>query len=208
MSGKHEHWLPVEGRITTANPTGAWVAGTGRAEALPDTMPEGKAAAVNKAVNENQAPLGLRTVALFEFAKGTLVFLVGLGAFSLIHQNVEASVEELLRTLHLDPAWHYAHMLVEATSKLNDHSLRLLGFAAMAYAIIRYVEAYGLWHSRAWAEWFAVVSASLYVPVEIYHLSKGLNWARVAVFVGNIIIVLYLAHLLRIKHRQKHPKPD
>ena len=208
MSGKQEHWLLVEGRNATADSTGAGVAGTGRAEAPPDTMPEGNAEAVNKAVNENQAPLGLRTVALFEFAKGTLVFLVGLGALSLIHRNVEGSVEEILRTLHLDPAWHYTHLFVEATSKLNDHSLRLVGLAAMAYAIIRYVEAYGLWHSRAWAEWFAVVSASLYVPVEIYHLSKGLNWARVAVFVGNIIIVLYLAHLLRIKHRQKHPKPD
>ena len=153
---------------------------------------------------KQKAPLGLRTVALFEFVKGSLVFLVGLGAFSLIHKNVQLTVEKILHTLHLDPAWHYSRLFLAGAAELTDQRLLYVGCGAMVYTLIRFVEAYGLWHERAWAEWFAVVSACIYVPVEIYHLwDKGFNLSRITVFVGNIIIVVYLAWLLRAKHQKK-----
>ena len=53
---------------------------------------------------------------------------------------------------------------------MTDARLWLLAAAATAYALVRGVEAYGLWFERRWAEWFALVSAGLYVPVEIFEL--------------------------------------
>ncbi|MCZ7627423.1 MAG: DUF2127 domain-containing protein [Candidatus Methylomirabilis sp.] len=44
---------------------------------------------------------------------------------------------------------------------------------AAGYASVRFVEAYGLWLERRWAEWFAAVSGGIYIPFEIYELLYG-----------------------------------
>lgn len=142
-------------------------------------------------------------MALFEAFKGGLVLLIGMGAISLIHKDVQLFAQDLIRTLHLDPAWRYSALFIKEASKLSDQHLRFLAIGAVIYAIIRFVETYGLWHERPWAEWFAVVSASLYVPIEIYHLAQGFNKERVIIFLVNIIIVVYLARLLYKNHLRK-----
>lgn len=35
---------------------------------------------------------------------------------------------------------------------------------------MRFVEAYGLWRERRWANWLAAISEGIYLPVEIYEL--------------------------------------
>src|SRR5436305_641496 len=44
---------------------------------------------------------GVRTVALFEAAKGALVLAAGLGLLGLIHRDVQAFAERLVRASHL-----------------------------------------------------------------------------------------------------------
>src|ERR1043165_7789130 len=113
---------------------------------------------------------GVRTVALFEAFKGGLVLAAGLGLLALIHRDVQAFAEKLVRMSHLDPASHYPRIFIDAASHVTN--ARLWGFAAAAaaYPLVRGVEAYGLWMERRWAEWFALISGSLYLPVEIYEL--------------------------------------
>jgi uncharacterized membrane protein (DUF2068 family) len=159
---------------------------------------------ISPANPRRKAPLGLRTVAIFEFVKGSLVLLVGLGCLSLVHRDVQTYAEDIIRTLHLDPAWHYPRVFIETSAKLNDTRLRLIAGAAILYAVIRFIETYGLWHERPWAEWFAVVSASVYLPVEIFHFTRHPDFTRAGVFVFNLIIVIYLAWLLAADHRKKH----
>ena len=62
----------------------------------------------------------------------------------------------------------------------------------MAYIVIRCVEAYGLWHARVWAEWFALLSGAMYLPWELLRIIERMTWERVAVLVINIAIVLYM----------------
>jgi uncharacterized membrane protein (DUF2068 family) len=77
----------------------------------------------------------------------------------------------------------------------------------LAYTVIRFVEAAGLWLEKAWAEWFALISGCLYLPIEIYELAHHATHIKWAVFATNLFIVAYLAWLLRDSHMQrKHAK--
>ena len=139
---------------------------------------------------------GLRIVAVFEAAKGAVVLIVGLGLLRLLHEDVQAFAENFIRHLHLDPASHYPRIFIGAFSRLDD--ARLWWFAAFAtlYAAFRFVEAYGLWHLRCWAEWIALISGGMYVPVELFELIQKVTWIRASALLANVAIVLYMAALL------------
>jgi len=75
---------------------------------------------------------------------------------------------------------------------------RIVTFACIAfgYALIRFIEAYGLWHARAWAEWFAIISGSAYLPWEIVEVVKHPHHViRWIVLLINIIVVLYMVYV-------------
>ena len=72
------------------------------------------------------------------------------------------------------------------------------------YAVIRLAEGYGLWHAKHWAEWFAVISAGLYLPFELGHLVRRPTWLTSAVVVFNILLIIYLAKLLIDQRAARH----
>ena len=137
---------------------------------------------------------GLRIVAVFEALKGALVLAAGFGLLSLVHRDLQAMAERLVRHSHLDPARHYPRIFIEAASHTDDSRLRSLATLAFLYAAVRLVEAYGLWHMRVWAEWFAIIAGSLFLPVEIYEFRRA-TWMRGAVFLTNLLIVVYLVYV-------------
>ncbi|MEO7599788.1 MAG: DUF2127 domain-containing protein [Opitutus sp.] len=146
-----------------------------------------------------QKPLltGVRAIAIFEAAKGALVLLAGLGLLSLIHRDVEALAERLVRQSHLNPASHYPQIFVEAASRVTDAHLWMLAGAAFLYAVVRGVEAYGLWLERRWAEWFALIAGGFFIPVEIYELIHHASRIKLLVLATNLGIVAYMWYLLR-----------
>ena len=140
---------------------------------------------------------GVRVVALFEAAKGLLVLLAGLGLLTLLNRDIETIAENLVRHSHLNPASHYPRIFIEAASHVTNRHLWFLAAAAAAYAIVRGIEAYGLWRERRWAEWFALLAGALYLPVEIYEIARHPTWFRVLVLAVNAAIVTAMAYALR-----------
>jgi uncharacterized membrane protein (DUF2068 family) len=138
----------------------------------------------------------VRTIAVFEAAKGALVLLAGLGLLSLINRDVQDIAERLVRHSHLNPASHYPRIFLDASSRVTNSHLWMLAGAAAVYAVVRFVEAYGLWFERRWAEWFALVAGAIYVPVEIYELIHRATWVKAAVLTTNLAIVAYMAYVL------------
>ena len=131
----------------------------------------------------------LRTVALLEAAKGTVVLLAGAGALSFIHHDVQHFAERVVRHLHLDPAAGTPRIFLEFAAKATDSRLGLLAAFAVAYSLVRFVEAFGLWRELRWAEWFAAVSGALYIPFEIFNLFHGHLWLSLSALVINIAVV-------------------
>lgn len=144
-----------------------------------------------------RSPSPIRAVALFEAAKGGLVLAAGLGALSLIHHDVRHVAEQLLSHLHLNPAKPYPRIFIDAAARLTDARLWLLAGLAALYALVRLVEAYGLWHERRWAEWFAVVSGAIYLPFEIYECIHAPTWLSAAALFVNALVVASMIHALR-----------
>jgi uncharacterized membrane protein (DUF2068 family) len=138
---------------------------------------------------------GVRAVAVFEALKGTLVLVAGFGLLALVHRDLEDLAERLVRHSHLNLASHYPRVFVEAASRMNDTRLRTLAALAFAYSVVRFVEAYGLWHMRAWAEWFAILSGCLYLPAELYELFERPTHLRGLVLFFNAVIVAYLLYV-------------
>lgn len=136
---------------------------------------------------------GTRAVAMVEAAKGGLVVVVGLGLFALIHRNVQAVAEEIVRHVHLNPASRFPRIFLDAAASASDSRLWALAVAAMVYAMIRFVEAYGLWREQVWAEWFGILSGSLYLPLEVYELTVSVSAVKVILLVVNLVIVGWLA---------------
>ena len=132
---------------------------------------------------------GVRAVALFEAAKGLLVVLVGCGLLALVHRDVQHVAESLVRHMHLNPARHYPRIFISAAGRMNDRRLVLVALGAFAYAAVRLTEAYGLWFVRHWAEWLAIVSTGLYIPVEIFELVRHATVTRALILVGNLAIL-------------------
>jgi uncharacterized membrane protein (DUF2068 family) len=146
---------------------------------------------------------GLRSIAVFEAGKGLLVLLVGCGLLALIHHDLQAHAEALVRHFHLNPASRYPRIFLHAADALTNVRLWLLAAGAAAYALLRFLIAYGLWRQRSWAKWLAAISEGIYLPVEIYELFGRVTWPKVTVLVTNIAIVTYMICSLVAEKRDR-----
>ena len=145
---------------------------------------------------------GLHIVALFEGAKGLLVLIAGFGLLSFIHQDIHEAAVRLVKHIHLNPASHYPQIFLDLTESINDSKLWSIAIAAAMYFVVRMVEAVGLWLRKSWAEWFAVLTGGMYIPVEMFEVSRSVTWPRVTVLIVNLGIVSYLLFVL-IKNGEK-----
>jgi|SRR5271156_4950508 len=139
----------------------------------------------------------LRLVATFEFTKGVFVLLIGLSAILLVHKDAWVIAESLLALLHISTDRRSAQLFLDFADDITDARLWAAARLAFAYCVLRFAEAYGLWNQRRWAEWFALGSGMLLIPLEVRELMRGITILRSAVFVGNLVIVFYMLHLLR-----------
>ena len=146
---------------------------------------------------------GVRTVAIFEALKGVLVLVAGFGLLSLVHRDLEEVAEHLVRISHLNPAYRYPRIFIEAATHTDNNRLKLYAAIAFLYSSLRFVEAYGLWRSKAWAEYFAIISGGAYLPLEIMELARKPTFLKAGVFIVNAIIVLYLIFVRWTNYKEK-----
>lgn len=145
--------------------------------------------------------LGLRGIAIFEGAKGALALLLGVLLLRVRHSDIERIAREILGFMHINPDRRFYHDVLQSASRVTPHSIWLFVFAIVVYAGIRFAEATGLWLEREWAEWFALISGSIYLPFEIYELARRQTWVRWAVLGINVLIVIYLLWLRIEMHK-------
>lgn len=146
--------------------------------------------------------VAIRTVALFEAFKGALVLVAASGLLSLLHRDVHALASQLIGHLHLNPASRYPQIFLEAASGMQGGRLLLLAAGAALYALVRFVEAYGLYGGKAWAEVLAAVSGGVYVPFEIAELVRKASWHGGLFLVINLGVVALMVAALRQRRRR------
>jgi uncharacterized membrane protein (DUF2068 family) len=137
---------------------------------------------------------GLRTVAVFEAFKGMLALVAAFGFIIVLRRDVDLEIvaENLLYFLHIDPDRRLSQAFLNAAGKMMDTKIETILAIAVAYAILRFAEGYGLWLQRAWAEWLAIISGCIYLPFEIYRLIREPNELHWVILGINIVVVLYI----------------
>jgi uncharacterized membrane protein (DUF2068 family) len=98
------------------------------------------------------------------------------------------------KTQHTHGVLHDLERLVT----LDVSTLRLIGYAAVAYALLEGAEAVGLWFQRRWAEYLTLVATALFLPFELYELSQSLSTLKLVALAANLAILLYLLFAKRL----------
>ncbi|MEI7908400.1 MAG: DUF2127 domain-containing protein [Verrucomicrobiota bacterium] len=147
----------------------------------------------------------IRTVAVFEAVKGALVLAVGCGLLRLLHQDAHRIAIDFVSLVRLDPAQKYPKIFIELADDITDGRLWFFAGLALTYAVFRFVEGYGLWRERLWAEWLALVSGTIYLPIEIYEVWLRISFVRVFALLANLGVLTVIAYVLI---RKRFPAAD
>lgn len=145
----------------------------------------------------------LRAVATVEVSKGIVVLLTAIAVLWLLDKDTSDIAYGLLRLLHISPDHRFARAFLRWADTLTDRKLWAIAAVAMTYSTLRFVEAYGLWGARPWAEWVALVSGALYVPIEIREIIRRPTTFHFGLLIGNIAVVLYMAYLRWQDHKAR-----
>ena len=151
-------------------------------------------------------------MAILEASKGVLVLLVAFGFAEVMHLHIdlEDAAQNLLNFLQIDPDLRISHALVHAAGKMMDTNVLTVLAIALVYSSLRFLESYGLWRQRVWAEWLAIISGAIYLPLELYNLIRRPSIAHWVILLVNIAIVVYIAWVRwdEIKARQQVRVPS
>jgi uncharacterized membrane protein (DUF2068 family) len=75
----------------------------------------------------------------------------------------------------------------------SKHStLHLVEAFLIGYALLELLEGIGLWSLKRWGEYVAAVATAVFLPLEIYELTKHVTYVKVTAFAINVALVVYL----------------
>jgi uncharacterized membrane protein (DUF2068 family) len=154
-------------------------------------------------IEPNKPTLGLRLIAVSEALKGFIALALGLGLHLLAGHHENPLIRSIVHRLHLDDSAHAPHFITEMLAHPERFRLEIWTLLAIAYATLRFTEAYGLWLARRWGEWLALVSAALYIPFEIYAIALGPTLLKVSLLALNAVFVAYLSLVLAATKRKR-----
>ena len=136
--------------------------------------------------NRHHAKNSIIMVAIYELVKG----LVALGVAAIIfvgHRIMGMALHHQIEALN-----HYAWVANQNWQKAF--------WIVMGYALLRFVETYGLYRDKIWAYWYSVLGYGVFLPLEVYELfSHRFNWLNFLILLVNIVIVVVVYRNMRAK---------
>jgi uncharacterized membrane protein (DUF2068 family) len=146
---------------------------------------------------------GLWLIAVFKLLKGLALLAIGIGALKLLHKDVASEVERWVNYLRVDPQNYYIHKLLAKVGLLNDRKLKELSVGTFFYSALLLTEGVGLAFKQRWAEYFTIITTASLLPLEVFEIARRVSFARIALFLVNIVIVVYLVRHLRRNHKSE-----
>jgi uncharacterized membrane protein (DUF2068 family) len=75
---------------------------------------------------------------------------------------------------------------------ITPRNLFIAGGLVAAYAALEATEMVGLWQARRWAEYLTFLATIVFIPYEIFELSRSVSWLKALTLVINVAIAVYL----------------
>ena len=93
-----------------------------------------------------------------------------------------------------NPTTHTHGIVHEVLHALELRSSTLYGAAAAAaaYALLEGAEAVGLWLQKRWAEYLTFIATIVFLPYEVWELTKSVSPLKVVALIINLAIAVYL----------------
>jgi uncharacterized membrane protein (DUF2068 family) len=154
-----------------------------------------------------RSALILRIFAVERFLRALIVAALAIAVwrFSVSRLSFEQAYDQALpplKALLRDLGFSVEHSkllgLLHEAFTANSRTLGFIAIGLAGYAVIEAIEGVGLWLVKRWGEYFAMIATSLGLPYEIYELANKVTVLRVAAFVVNLGLVLYLVLTKRL----------
>ena len=147
---------------------------------------------------------GLLMIGAFKLLEAAFFFLVGIGAFHLVHKDLEDEALKLAGRLRIDPDGRLVTWVLDHVDAVTSHRLKQIGFATFFYAGVRILEGWGLVMEKVWAEYLVVGVTVAFLPWELYEIARRPgDWIRVGILLINLVVLAYLIWWLRRMRRMK-----
>jgi uncharacterized membrane protein (DUF2068 family) len=200
----------LRGRLTASTPAGmAWKClrcGGFVTDGQHSSGPAAAAPLVRRG-QELRSELILRVFAVERFLRFLILggAAFGVWRFTYDRAGIQRAFDKdlpAIRALYRDLGFDVNHSkllgLIQHSFTLNSRTLTYLAIGLAVYALVELVESIGLWLSRRWGEYFAMVATSIFLPYEVYDLTVKVTWLRVVAFVINLLLVIYLVWTKRL----------
>ena len=135
---------------------------------------------------------GLALIAVFKLLKGVVLLLVGAALLRLVDPEIATFLAPAMDLLHLHGHSRLVHSLLLKVSALSSHSIFLMAYASLLYSVFLLIEGCGLWLEASWAGYMAVISTTVFLPVEFYDVLRQISVVHVTMLLFNVAIVGYL----------------
>jgi uncharacterized membrane protein (DUF2068 family) len=143
----------------------------------------------------------LRTIALYKIVKVLLLLAVAYGELRLRDASLVAKLLSWAAAKPYGLEHRMVSWFVQLFSGLSASRVTALRLVTLAYAAIFAVEGIGLWMEKRWAEWLTVVVTASLIPLELWEMFHRPTIGKLAILLGNAVIVAYLVWHVRTKNK-------
>ena len=145
----------------------------------------------------------IKLIALERIVRGLLLAAGGMYLLAHLGADYGRLAERIMRAIELDPHKHFLHNIVTRLHACAQNSSGSPVRSALSYGVIEIVEGVGLWLDQLWAEYLTVIVTTLLIPFELYELAHHPTVWKAGGIAVNVLIVAYLARLLRQRVRSQ-----
>jgi uncharacterized membrane protein (DUF2068 family) len=163
---------------------------------------ESLSAQEHKQRKAKHSPAIIWTIASFKIFKGLILLAAGIGALTLLNEDVADQVRHWIAALRVDPDNHYIHALLIKLTRVDNHKLEEISAGSFFYSGLLLTEGIGLFLQKRWAEYFTIFVTGSLIPLEIYELAKHFSVTKIVVLVVNAAIVVYL--IIRVAQKDNN----
>jgi len=141
----------------------------------------------------------LRFLVIGAAAYGVWRFKYDRAGFQRVYDNALPAIRALYQDLGFNVSHSTLLRLINESFAFDSRWLTLLAIGLALYALIELVESIGLWQGRRWGEYFAMVATSIFLPLEVWDLTRGhITWLKVGALAINLLLVIYLVWTKRL----------
>jgi uncharacterized membrane protein (DUF2068 family) len=144
--------------------------------------------------------IGFIAIAILKLVKGGLLFLIGVGALSLIHRDATDAIKHWAHVFQLDMHSRWIQRWMMEMGLVRQHRLAIIT-TSFFYSALLLTEGVGLLMEQVWAEYMTAIITTSFIPIELYELVRRVTFTRICVLAANVIVVAYL--VMRLCQRRR-----